>query len=81
VVQDEADNTVDFELGKRKGQPGWQELRIVFNFHNPAHLKQVDAVINTLLRVRLQAAREDREDDDEPGEEVLIAPPGLKSPD
>jgi hypothetical protein len=67
-VQEDADEApVDFELGRRKGQPGWQELRIVFDFHDPKHLKQVDAVIDTLLKVRLMAARED---DDESAEEA-----------
>ena len=61
------EDVVDFEVGKRLGQPGWQELRIPFNFHNRKHLRQVDAVLDALLKARLAASRED---DDEPAEET-----------
>jgi hypothetical protein len=65
-VQEDADEApVDFELGRRKGQPGWQELRVVFNMRNPRHLRQVDVVIDALLKARLAAAREHDDGEEE----------------
>jgi hypothetical protein len=52
-------DAVGIELGSRRGKPGWEEVRIVYNLHNHKHLAQVDAVIDSLLKARRAIAQDD----------------------
>jgi hypothetical protein len=62
--QEEGADAVDFELSRCRGQPGWEQLRILYHIRNPRHLRQVDAVIDALLKARRAGAREDDEADE-----------------